>query len=49
MALMGMELVAIAVILIVFLIWGPGQIPKIARSIGLAKKELEEAKKEVAG
>lgn len=48
MAIMGMELVAIAAILIVFLVWGPGQIPKIARSIGLAKKEFEEVKKEVA-
>lgn len=43
----GVEYLIIAVILLVFLVWGPGQIPKIARSIGLARKELEEAKRAV--
>lgn len=49
MAVIGWEVLAIIGILLVLLIWGPGQIPKIARSIGLARKELEEAKKEATG
>ena len=48
MAIMGWEVLAIIGVAVVVLIWGPGQIPKIARSIGLARKELEEAKKEIS-
>lgn len=47
MAVIGWEALAIIGILTIILIWGPGQIPKLARSIGLARKELEEAKKAV--
>ena len=49
MAMIGWEVLAIVGILLVLLVWGPGQIPKIARSIGLARKELEELKKEATG
>ena len=48
MALVGWEVLAIIGVLVVILVWGPGQLPKLARSVGLAKKELEEAKKEVS-
>jgi sec-independent protein translocase protein TatA len=46
MALVGYEwLIIVAVLLIIFL-WGPQKLPELARSIGLAKKELEKASKE---
>jgi len=46
MALMGYEwLVVVAVLLIIFL-WGPQKLPELARSIGIAKKEFENAGKE---
>ena len=48
MAVVGWEALAIVGVLVVILIWGPGQIPKLARSIGLARKELEETKKEIS-
>ena len=48
MALVGWEVLAVIGVLVVILVWGPGQLPKLARSVGLAKKELEEAKKEVS-
>jgi len=35
----------IVLLFIVLLIWGPKQIPKLARSLGLAKKEFEQASK----
>lgn len=49
MAVVGWEALAIIGVLAIMLIWGPGQLPKLARSIGLARKELEEAKKEATG
>jgi len=49
MVIVGWEVLAVIGVLAVILIWGPGQLPKLARSIGLARKELEEAKKEVTG
>jgi sec-independent protein translocase protein TatA len=46
LALVGYEwLIIVAVLLIIFL-WGPQKLPELARSIGLAKKELEKASKE---
>ena len=47
MAIVGWEVLAVIGILAIILIWGPGQLPKLARSLGLARKELEEAKKAV--
>ncbi|MCF8884931.1 MAG: twin-arginine translocase TatA/TatE family subunit [Nitrososphaerota archaeon] len=46
MAVTGLEWVIIAIIIIVLLIWGPSQLPKIARSLGQAKKEFQKAMKE---
>ena len=43
MALVGFEAVVIGIILVVIFVWGPGKIPEIARSLGRASKEFEEA------
>lgn len=42
---LGAPEILLVLILIVLLIWGPKQIPKLARSLGLAKKEFERAAK----
>jgi len=41
----GPSEILIIIILVVLLLWGPKQIPKLARSLGLAKKEFEKAAK----
>ncbi len=46
MALDPLELIIIGVIVVVVLLWGPKKIPEFARSIGLAKKEFDNAKRE---
>ncbi|MEM1737219.1 MAG: twin-arginine translocase TatA/TatE family subunit [Nitrososphaerota archaeon] len=46
MALTGLEWVIVAVIIIVLLLWGPSQLPKMARALGEAKKEFKKAAKE---
>ena len=43
-----LQWVVIAIVAIVFLMYGPKKIPELARSIGLAKKEFEKAAKEVS-
>jgi sec-independent protein translocase protein TatA len=35
----------IAVVVLVFLMWGPKKIPELARSLGLARKEFADASK----
>ncbi len=45
MPIYGLEWVIIAVIVVVLLFWGPEKLPKIAKSIGQAKKEFEKAAK----
>ncbi|MEM4766433.1 MAG: twin-arginine translocase TatA/TatE family subunit, partial [Nitrososphaerota archaeon] len=45
MALTGLEWVIVAVIIIVLLLWGPSQLPKMARALGEAKKEFKKAAK----
>jgi len=45
MALDPLELIIIGVIVVVVLLWGPKKIPELARSLGLARKEFEQAKK----
>ena len=45
MALDPLELIVIGVIVVVVLLWGPKKIPELARSLGLARKEFEQAKK----
>jgi len=48
MALVGYEwLVVVGVLLVVFL-WGPQKLPELAKSLGLAKKEFDQAFKEGA-
>ncbi len=40
---MGYEALVIAIIVIVIFVWGPSKLPEVARSLGRAKKEFEEA------
>ncbi|HIQ13572.1 MAG TPA: hypothetical protein EYH44_04220 [Thermoprotei archaeon] len=40
------ELTFLVIILIILLIWGPNQLPKLARALGEAKKEFQKAQKE---
>ncbi len=40
------ELIVLVIIFVVLLIWGPNQLPKLARALGQAKKEFQEAQKE---
>ena len=47
MALDPLELIIIGVIVLVVFLWGPKKIPELARSIGLARKEFSQAKKEI--
>jgi len=42
----GIEWVVVAAVIIVLLLWGPSQLPKIARAFGEAKKEFQKATKE---
>lgn len=42
----GVEWIIVAVVLVVLLLWGPSQLPKIARAFGEAKKEFQKAAKE---
>ena len=44
-----LQWVVIAVVAIVFLMYGPKKIPELARSIGLARKEFNDASKNIAG
>ena len=46
MALVGWEWIVIIAIIAILLIWGPGQIPKLARALGQAKKEFKQAQEE---
>jgi len=45
MAIQGIEWVVIGVIIIILFLWGPDKLPKMARSLGQAKKEFEKATK----
>ena len=47
MALNPLEIIILGAIVVVVLIWGPKKIPELARSLGLARKEFEKAKKEI--
>jgi len=41
-----LQWIVIAVVVIVFLMYGPKKIPELARSIGLARKEFSDASKQ---
>ncbi|MEM0383755.1 MAG: twin-arginine translocase TatA/TatE family subunit [Candidatus Caldarchaeum sp.] len=45
MAIQGIEWIVVAVVVLLLFLWGPEKLPKIARSIGQAKKEFEKASK----
>jgi len=47
MAIGGVEWVVVGIIAVVMLIWGPEKIPQLARMIGRARREFEEAQKEL--
>src|ERR1700693_910357 len=44
-----LQWIVIAVVAIVFLMYGPKKIPELARSIGLARKEFNDASKVASG
>ena len=43
-----LELIIVGVIIVVIFLWGPAKIPELARSLGRAKKEFDNASKEVS-
>ncbi len=47
MALDPIEWIVIGVIVVVIFLWGPSKIPELARSLGRARKEFDQAKKEM--
>jgi len=49
MALDPLELIVIGVVLVVIFLWGPQKIPEIAKAIGRARREFDQASKELSG
>ena len=45
MAIVGYEAIVIGIIVVVIFVWGPNKIPEIARGIGRARREFDEASK----
>jgi sec-independent protein translocase protein TatA len=48
-ALDPLELIVIGVVLVVIFLWGPQKIPEIAKAIGRARREFDQASKELSG
>jgi sec-independent protein translocase protein TatA len=48
MVLSPIELIVIAIVVIVLVMWGPKKIPELARSLGRAKKEFDKGVKETS-
>ena len=48
MAIVGYEWLIVLAIIVVLFVWGPSKLPEFARSIGLARKEIEKAYKEAS-
>lgn len=44
-----LQWIVIGVIVIVIFLWGPQKIPELARSLGVAKKEFDQASKDIQG
>ncbi len=44
-----LQWIVIGIIVIVIFLWGPQKIPELARGLGRAKREFEQASKEVEG
>ena len=42
----GLEWIVVLVVVLVLFLWGPEKLPKLARSVGQAKKEFEKASRE---
>ncbi len=42
----GSEILFVIAVIIILLIWGPNQLPKLARALGQAKKEFQKAQEE---
>ncbi len=48
MAIVGYEAIVIGIIVVAVFIWGPNKIPEIARGLGRARREFDEASKGIA-
>jgi len=48
LAIVGYEWLIVLAIIVVLFVWGPSKLPEFARSIGLARKEIEKAYKEAS-
>jgi sec-independent protein translocase protein TatA len=48
LAIVGYEWLIVLAIIVVLFVWGPRKLPEFARSIGLARKEIEKAYKEAS-
>jgi len=46
LAIVGYEWIIVLAIIVVLFVWGPQKLPEFARSIGLARKEIDKAYKE---
>ncbi len=46
LAIVGYEWLIVLAIIVVLFVWGPQKLPEFARSIGLARKEIDKAYKE---
>ena len=44
-----LQWIVIGIIVVVIFLWGPQKIPELARGLGRAKREFEQASKEVEG
>ncbi len=49
MAIVGYEAIVIGIIVVVIFVWGPNKIPEIARGLGRARREFDEASKGLSG
>ncbi|MER3601603.1 MAG: twin-arginine translocase TatA/TatE family subunit [Nitrososphaerota archaeon] len=46
MALVGVEWIVVAIIVIALLLWGPTKLPELARALGRARREYQKASQE---
>lgn len=44
-----LQWIVIGIIVVVIFLWGPQKIPELARSLGMAKREFDQASKDVQG
>ncbi len=45
MALEGLELIIIAIVVVIFFIYGPKKIPELARALGMARRNMQRRQK----